>query len=236
MKKCLLVVLALFLLVGSVTFAEDKATDTELSSVRTKLKKAFPGMVVNNIVKADLPGLYEAEAGDSIFYYYPEKDLLFLGEIYTTDGKSLTAEKRLKKLPLDKAIKTGSGKNTIIEFTDVDCEFCRKAYTWLKDKNDITKYTFLTPIDKLHPKATEKSQYILSQKNPETRAEAYREAMEGKLDNTPLDGITEEARKMVNLHLDLGKKTGQTGTPLFLVNGKMISGADFPAIEKNLQK
>jgi thiol:disulfide interchange protein DsbC len=244
-KTCVALMFALTL--GSIAFADGTATtaanDTELSAVRTKVNQSFPRIPVKDIRKSDVTGLYELEAGDKILYYYPEKDIIFAGELYTKEGKSITAERmagiverKLKELPIDKAIKTGSGPNTVIEFTDPDCPYCRKAYEWFKTQTGITKYTFLTPIPQLHPRATEKAEYILSQKTPEAQAAALHDALEGKLDNNTLQGITEDGKKAVELHKSLGQKVGLNGTPLFFVNGRMVSGANFSAIEQNLQK
>jgi thiol:disulfide interchange protein DsbC len=33
-------------------------------------------------------------------------------------------------LDLDKALRIGTGKTTVIEFTDPDCPYCRKAYQY----------------------------------------------------------------------------------------------------------
>jgi thiol:disulfide interchange protein DsbC len=248
-KKCASMMFVLVLTLSSIAFADGTivsaavSNDSEISAVHAKVNQSFPSIIVNDIRRTDVKGLYELEAGDGILYYYPEKELIFAGELYNKEGKSLTAERveaiverKLKELPLDKAIKTGSGPNTVIEFIDPDCPYCRKAYEWFKTKTGITRYTFLTPIPQLHPKATEKSEYVLSQKTPESRVAALHDVMEGKLDNKTLEGINEDGKKAVELHKSLGRKVGLNGTPLFFVNGKMISGADYPGIEQNLQR
>jgi thiol:disulfide interchange protein DsbC len=247
-KKFASMLFVLVLSISSIAFADGTSVsavsnDSEISAVRAKVNQSFPRIIVNDIRRTDVKGLYELETADSILYYYPDKELIFAGELYNKEGKSLTAERveaiverKLKELPLDKAIKTGSGPNTVIEFIDPDCPYCRKAYEWFKTKTGITKYTYLTPLPQLHPKATEKSEYVLSQKTPESQAAALRDALEGKLDNKTLEGINDDGKKAVELHKSLGRKVGLNGTPLFFVNGKMVSGADYPSIEKNLQK
>src|SRR5574340_1146888 len=65
-------------------------------------------------------------------------------------GKSPAAEEQAGRvevikgvaLPLDKAIKIGDGGTTVIEITDPDCPFCRRASAYLSAKNDITRYVF----------------------------------------------------------------------------------------------
>ena len=87
------------------------------SDVRQALAKAYPGVKAGEIRSSDISGLYEIEAGPNIIYFYPEKDLLVFGEIWSKDGRNVTAEKnaqigaaRLKDVPLDKAVKIGNGR------------------------------------------------------------------------------------------------------------------------------
>jgi len=46
----------------------------------------------------------------------------------------------MKQVPLDKAIRIGDGKNVIVEFTDVDCQYCRTASSFLKDVGNLSRY------------------------------------------------------------------------------------------------
>ncbi len=196
------------------------------------LRKAFPGLPFDSIGQTDIQGLYEVVSGSNIFYYYPEKDYLFVGEIYVPPGRSITADKknelaasRMKDLPLDKAVKIGNGKNVVVEFTDPDCPFCRKAYEFLKNRTDITHYTFFTPL--AHPGAITKVYYILAAAD---KVKAYQEMFEGKSAVEPAGGYSETVKKLAQEHLSLGRTAGVTGTPTFYINGKLIVGADFQQI------
>ncbi len=196
------------------------------------LRKAFPGLPFDSIGKTDIQGFYEVISGSNIFYYYPEKDYLFVGEIYAPPGKSITAEKKnelasskMKNLPLDKALKIGSGKTVVVEFTDPDCPYCRKAYEYLKNRTDITHYTFFTPL--AHPAAINKIYYIFAAAD---KVKAYQEMFEGKSAVEPAGGYSEAVKKLAQEHLSLGRAAGVTGTPTFYINGKLIVGADFKQI------
>jgi thiol:disulfide interchange protein DsbC len=165
----------------------------------------------------------------------PRKYLLF-GDIFTTEGKSLTAEKKgeiaaalVKRLPLEKAVKSGNGKTEVIEFTDPDCPYCRKAYDFFKARTDVTVYSFFSPF--AHPAAVSKVHYIL---NSEDRAKAYREVFEGKTPVQPAEGYGDPVRKLAQEHLDLARSVGVSGTPTFFINGKQVVGADFRQIERLL--
>ncbi len=200
------------------------------------LRKAYPGLPFESISESDITGLYEVISGTNIFYYYPEKDYLFVGEIYAPPGKSITAEKksalaeaRIKDIPLDKAVKIGNGKTVVIEFTDPDCPFCKKAHEFFKNKTDITRYVFLTPM--AHPAAITKVYYILDAGD---REKAYHDIFEGKSAVEPAKGYSESSKKLAQEHLTIAKSAGVTGTPTFVINGKIVVGADFQKIEKLL--
>jgi thiol:disulfide interchange protein DsbC len=200
------------------------------------LHKAFPNLPVDSIVQTDITGLFEVVSGQNVFYYYPEKEYLFIGEIITTGGKNLTAEKKggiaakfVKNLPLDKAVKIGNGKTVVIEFTDPDCPYCRKASEFFKSRTDVTRYAFFSPI--AHPAAIMKVYYIL---NAGDKAKAYQEMFEGKDAVQPASGYSESIKKLAQEHMDLARSAGVTGTPTFFINGKQVVGADMPQIEKLL--
>jgi thiol:disulfide interchange protein DsbC len=202
------------------------------------LRKAFPNLTFETIEQTDINGLYEVVSGMNLFYYYPEKEYLFFGEIFTKDGKSLTAEKKgeiaaklVKNLPLDKAVKTGNGKTEVIEFTDPDCPYCRKAYDFFKARTDVTIYTFFAPF--AHPGAITKVYYIL---NADDKAKAYREVFEGKSAEQPAAGYSDSIKKLAQEHLDLARSVGVSGTPTFFINDKQVVGADFQKLEKLLSE
>ena len=209
----------------------------EIVKPETALRKAFPQLVFDKVEPSEIPGLYEVVTGQNILYFYPEKEYLIAGEIYNKERKSITAEKRMmisekliKELPLDKAVKMGNGKNIVIEFTDPDCPYCKKASEFLKSKSDMTRYVFFAPF--AHPAAIEKVHYIL---NAADKTKAYTEMMEKNLpvpapvDNAAIKALAQE-------HIALAKKMGVQGTPTFFINGKMVVGADTKQMEQLLRE
>ena len=165
------------------------ATDNE-TEVRQTLSKTYPNIRVGDIRNSDIPGLYEVEIGPNLVYFYPDKGLMVFGEIWTKEGKSLTAArreqlaaKRMGEIPLDKGIKIGSGRNTVIEFTDPDCPYCRKASEYLKGRNDTTRYVYFLPLA-AHKDAENKARFILCSND---KAKAYEEVMSGKHDDRKVD-------------------------------------------------
>ncbi|MHB8907731.1 MAG: DsbC family protein [Syntrophales bacterium] len=203
-------------------------------------RKNFPSLPLESMTPTDIPGVYEVVSGGRIAYYVPAQEYLIVGEIVNKDKKNLTrarsAEllaKRLKDLPLEKALKIGSGPHTVIEITDPDCPFCRKASEFLAARKDVTQYIFLFPLS-MHKDAEKKIDYIFCAKD---QAKAYEEAMAGKLDDMKFKVCDNaEAAELAKAHKEIGGKIGveSLGTPLFLVNGQFVQGANMPQIEKIL--
>ena len=230
------VFLTLCVLVIITTGASLQAATPEES-----FRKNFPDIPVESVTPTDILGVYEIVAGGRIAYYAPGPEYLIIGEIVTKERKNLTQArttelqgKKFKDLPLEKAVKIGSGPHTVIEITDPDCPFCRKASDYFATRNDVTRYVFFYPIPALHPNAAAKVPYILCAID---RAKAYEEAMTGKLDEmkfTPCDDAA--AAELFKTHKESGEKIGggSIGTPLFLIDGQVVKGANIPQIEKIL--
>ncbi len=222
------------LLLASASFAAGNETE-----VRHILSETYPNIKVGEIRSSEIPGLYEVEIGPNVIYFYPDKGLMILGEIWTRDGKSLTAArreelaaKRVREIPLEKGIRIGSGPNAVIEFTDPDCPFCRKASEYLKRRNDTTRYVFFFPLP-IHKDAENKARLILCSKD---RAKTYEEVMSGKHDQQKVEPCPDEkVSALLKEHGEIAAKAGVTGTPAFWINGSFVMGANIPVIEKVLK-
>jgi len=234
--KKLLSALVAMTMCASLSYAQENI------SIET-FRKAFPNVKADRIGEAEIAGLYEVQAGNNIFYFDPRKEYLLFGDIITREGRNISAEKRqdmlsrlVREIPLEKGLKIGKGKNIVIEFTDPDCPFCRKASEWFRKevREEVTRYIFFYPIAQLHPNAEAKARYILSAKD---RAKAYQEVMSGGLDKTDPGKLasTKEGAALLAEHKELAAKAGVFATPTLWVNGRHVSGADIPLIEKYLK-
>lgn len=209
-------------------------------TIEDNFKKLFPNIPVESISPTEIKGVYEIIAQNQIGYFAPEPGYLILGEIIDKNGANLTAKRRnenialkARDLPLDKALKIGNGKNTILEFTDPDCPYCRRASSFLSQKTDVTRYVFFLPLP-MHKDAENKVKYIFCANDT---SKAYEEAMQGKLDNQKYEICKKpEIDELVKAHKDASKKMGISSTPFFIVNGRAISGANRPEIDKALQQ
>jgi thiol:disulfide interchange protein DsbC len=204
-------------------------------------RMSFPKYPLDSITPTAVPGVYEIVVSGKIGYYAPGPEYIFTGSIMTADGKNLTQErsaeiqgKKFKDLPLEKALKIGSGPHTVIEITDPDCPYCRTASAFFAGRNDVTRYIFFYPLSSIHPNAEAKVRQVFCAAD---RAKAYEEAMTGKLDDMKFTPCKSgEADNLLKAHMEIGDRVGigGTGTPLFLIDGQIVNGANIPVIEKIL--
>jgi len=239
MKRKMMMVVFIFIVTG-VFFSMALAQTPEES-----MKKTFPNIKYDSIQPSNIKGLYEVIVGGEILYFSPEAESIIAGEIITKDGRYITREKqqelqtkaisaKMKDIPLDKAVTIGKGKHVIIEVTDPDCPFCRKASGFLLKQTDVTRHVFFYPLP-MHPQAKDKALYILCAKD---KAKAYEEAMTGKLDDMTFKSCNDDvqAQEILKAHNELAEKLEIRGTPFFFVDGKhAIFGADIPQLEQLLK-
>jgi len=236
MRKIITTVLA-FILTG-LFFTSGFAQTPEES-----LKKAFPKIKFQSLQPSNIKGVYEVIYPNGILYYAPEVESIIVGDIIARDGRNLTQDKqqeiltknikeKLKDIPLQKAVSIGKGKHRIIEITDPDCPYCRRASDFFSKRTDVTRDIFFYPMP-MHPQAKDKVLYILCAKD---RAKAYEEAMSGKLDNMKFKTCEEpQATELLKTHKDVAERLGVRGTPFFFVDGQTaVFGADIPRLEKLL--
>ena len=250
MKKAASIVLAMFYaaLAFVVTAqAADNQTnktvkinnDTLKMQIAEKLKDTK--ITVNSVGDTPVEGVYEVigNNGATLMYYAPQADVIIFGEMYDQSRKSITAARKIelqsakiKDIPLADAIRIGSGKNVVIEFTDPDCPYCRQAAKLFEGKN-VTQYVFLFPLKGLHPQAEDKCKYILSAADP---GKAYYEVINGWKDKDDLANLAvkDEVKNKVKKLEELGQKLGIAGTPAIWINGNYVPGVNQKMIESLL--
>ncbi len=228
-------------LVALITISQLACADE--ASLKKKIEAAYPKFKVESIVKTPYSGLYEVFMGGQIIY--TDEKLTFLiaeGQLVDPKTKKNITGERLEELtkidfnslPLDKAIKVvkGNGSRKIAVFSDVDCPFCKKLeQNELSNINNVTIYTFLYPLEQLHPNAAEKSKLIWC---ADDRVQAWNDwIFNNKLPKSagdcdvPLEQVGELARSI-----------GVSSTPtLIFSDGKRMPGAQpYQAIEAAMQE
>ncbi len=228
------------LLFGSLAAAASASGGDE-ARIKRLIETRFPKAEVSHVAKSNVLGLYEAMVGDRLVYTDAKVNYLFLGEIIDIERMvSLTGERMQKlrvlpwnELPLDLAIKAvrGKGEREIAIFSDTDCPFCRRLENELKDMDNVTMYTFLLPIESLHPDAARKSKMIWCAAD---RAKAYYDFM---LQNVmPISDVNCDSP--VEKVIALGQKYRINATPTMVFrDGRIVSGAlSRDALEKEFAR
>ena len=207
----------------------EAAAGVEAANVKKLLEQKFPGAQVSNVAKSGYLGLYEAQFDGQMVYTDAKVAYVLVGSIYDTATKQNLSEDRLRKLnrvawdslPLELAIKKvkGNGQRKLVVFSDADCPFCARLETELKGVDDVTIYTFLYPIDQLHPDAARKSKMIWCAPD---RLKAWDEFFaSGKLPDNKGDCETPLATLQ-----ELGQKMRVNATPtLVFADGSIVPGA-----------
>jgi thiol:disulfide interchange protein DsbC len=201
----------------------------EAANIKRLLEQKFPGAQVSNVAKTGYMGLYEAQFDGQMVYTDAKVAYVLVGSVYDTATKQNLSEERLRKLnrvawdslPLDLAIKKvkGNGQRKLVVFSDADCPFCARLESELKSVDDVTIYTFLYPIDQLHPDSARKSKIIWCAPD---RIKAWDEFFaSGKLPDNKGDCETPLA-----VTHELGQKLRVSATPtLVFADGSIVPGA-----------
>jgi thiol:disulfide interchange protein DsbC len=221
--------LALALPASAQDAAKSDAAAKELAAVKQLLEAKFPGAPIRNVSKSPYFGLYEAQLDERMLYTDGKVNYVIVGSVYDTATRTNLTEKRLKamnrlawdSLPLELAIKKvkGDGSRKLAIFSDADCPYCKRLETEMKGLDNVTIYTFLFPIDQLHPDSARKSAIIWC--SPD-RIKAWDEWFEsGKLPDNKGDCPTPIAKTA-----ELGQKYHVNATPtLVFADGSITPGA-----------
>jgi len=206
-------------------------------SVEEQFKKSFPKNHFESITPTAVNGIYEVYSADELYYYMPKGDILIYGSLVNKDGINLTRESHLKKMakkmtaiPLDGALKTGTGKITVVEFMDPNCYHCRQAYNYFSKRQDVNMNIFFFPLSQ---DSVNKIKHILCAKDS---VKTYEDVMSGKLDsNAQLTACSDQnVEEKIKAHIQYARQVGLRGTPLFYIKGEVVDGFDPPVIEKLL--
>jgi len=228
----LALVIALVLGLSSAVWAQTPATspvNAELAAVKKGMEQKFPGMEIRHVTKTNYGGLYEVVLPDQIVYTDAKTNFVLIGQLFDTAAKQNVTEARMREinrvpwdsLPLQLAMKKvkGTGERRLAVFSDADCPFCAKLEQELKAIDNVTIYTFLYPIDQLHPDAARKSKMIWCAPD---RQRAWDEFfVSGKLPDNKGD-----CGDPVAATAALGQKMNVTATPtLVFADGSLVPGA-----------
>ena len=224
MKSKVLAAIMLAYLGVATTFA---ATDAE-KEIAGKLRAQYPATQISDVHATGLAGIYEVDMGKNIGYTNSEGRFFLFGHIFDMTTQQDLTQQRIDalnvvdfaQLPLKDAIKTvhGKGERVVAIFSDPDCPYCRKLEQELPKLNNVTIYTFLMPLDGLHPEASKKAQAVWCSANKSQALEGY------MLHDKALD-LSKSCDNPIERNVQLGQKLGINGTPTLLsADGRVLPG------------
>lgn len=228
-----LAVLAAVVIAAAPAFAQEagKAAPLtpEAAAVKKVLEQKFPGAGIRGVVKTPYFGLFEVMFDDRMVYTDAKAKYLLVGAVYDTESKINLTEERQRKLnrvdfaslPLELAFKKvkGNGERKLVVFSDVDCPFCAKLEQELKSIDNVTVYTFLYPIDQLHPDAARKSRLIWCAPDRQKAWDAF-------FENGSLPDNKGDCEAPIAKIAELGARFKVSATPtMVFADGSVVPGA-----------
>ena len=234
MKKLLFITLMMFSV--QVVFA----ADADMEQVRKTLAKLIPAAEPDSIKAAPIAGLYEAVYGSQIVYMTADGRYMIEGDVFDvqkrvnlTENVRQTGRKKVLDTinennmivfkPKDKPV-----KHVITAFTDIDCGYCRKLHSEMKQYNDLgieVRYVAF-PRSGLQTPSYFKAVAVWCAKD---RNKAMTFAKGGaKLEQLQALAQVENAKECkdaVAKHFASAREIGISGTPtLFMESGQIVPG------------
>lgn len=202
------------------------------NAIRQSLKQALPGMEPDSIQPTKIKGVYEVMFGPKLFYVSEDGDYLIQGSLIDVRARQDLTEPRiaearaalLSKMGVPKMVvfKPSKAKHVAYVFTDIDCGYCRKLHSEIKQYLDAgieIRYLFF-------PRAGEGSDSFKKAVTvwcSENRNEALTKAKKGE----PLP--PRSCDNPISQHMVLGTQLGASGTPMIVTEKGSILPGYIPA-------
>lgn len=219
------------LLVGLACSAQSLAAESDdIATIKKVLSELMPQAQAESIKPAAMPGMYEAVFGPQIIYISGDGRFMFEGDLYDLKNRmNLTETKRSvgrAKTVHDMDEKTmvvfspaaDKVKYTITAFTDIDCGYCRKMHTQMKEYNDLgIAFRYMAyPRSGVDTPSYFKAVSVWCAGD---RQAAMTKAKAGE------NLAKADCETPIKAHMDAAKLVGVTGTPtMVLENGRVIPG------------
>ena len=194
----------------------------------------------------NLGNLYEVVINRSyhkqILYVTRDGKYIIAGALFDSKtGKNITAQREkeinrinLAELPLQDAvhIKFGKGGRKLIAIIDPECPFCRRSFSYLKNKN-VDLYVFFMPLS-FHKNALNWSKKVLCSENPSKTLLKLEE--KGEIP-TCKKNKEKEAENLLKKHILTAQLIGARATPTFVTSdGIKIEGLNRKELDSYLKE
>lgn len=208
--------------------AAEAGVDKELKSARQQIAERFGGIPQENINKSPIKGLYQVMIPPRMFYVSADGRFAVDGDVIDLENKTNVSEPQrggarlaaIQALGSDSMIsfKPKKTKHVVTVFTDIDCTYCRKLHSEIKNYNDAgIEIRYLAyPRAGIGSESYNKAVSVWCSKD---RNAALTDAKNGK------NIATTNCENPVATHFTLGGMMGIRGTPaLVLPDGQIAPG------------
>lgn len=239
--KSILAILSLYMSASALAHAQEALAPavppSELASIQKNLKLTYPKTRFSKISVTPVPGIYEVVMGRNVAFVDGSGRYFIFGRLFDMNSQeditSVSEHEQpavqkvdFASLPLDAAIKSvrGDGRRVLAVFSDPDCPYCKTLEQALATLDDVTIYTFLMPLEQLHPDARRKADAIWCSKD---RAAAWAALMrDGKAPAKSGKLAGEGCTAPHGVVQPLAQRLGIGGTPfLVAADGRTMPGA-----------
>ena len=230
MKRVTALLLAALAVVLAQVAGAEEAKD---EAVKAAMAKIFGPHAVESVSPAPLPGFSEVVMDGEVLYVSNDGHYLFQGNLIDMEARrNITEERRgsmrvaaIDAVPESSMIifPAAKPKHTITVFTDIDCGYCRKLHSEIKQYNELgisVRYLAFPRAGIPSPNYDKTvSVWCAADRNAAlTAAKAG-----GEVEKKSCDNPVEQEYK-------LGVKLGVRGTPtIFMSDGRMVPGYMPPA-------
>jgi len=227
MKKLLFCLLALVATtaLGAESASPDAAAQ---AAIKAAIAKKFPDIDVDEVRPSPMKGIYEVAMGADTAYVSADGKFLIAGDMYEIDTRTNVTEAGRQKTRIDAlaklderdmiVFKPQAVKHTITVFTDVECGYCRKLHSEVKQLTDLGIKVRYLAYPRAGPGTDDwrKMEAVWCSKD---RANAITEAKAGHEVKAP------QCSAPVAKQFKLGEQMGVRGTPaIFTSSGDYIGG------------
>ncbi|MEW8459817.1 MAG: DsbC family protein [Candidatus Thiodiazotropha endolucinida] len=213
--------------VGPV-MGEPTKQKAEIQKVREGVNKILKRGKISSVTPSKINGLYEVMVGPQLYYVSADGRYLLSGNMYDIETREDLTTPKVSHAKAEAIEAVGEAnmvvfapektRHTVTIFTDIDCGYCQKLHSEIKDYNDlgISVRYLMFPRAGIGSESFDKAITVLcsdDRNDAMTRSKAGEKLAKKVCDNP------------VEQHWALGKSLGVNGTPaIFLKSGDLLPG------------
>jgi len=225
--KYVLTALLCLAIVATTSAAPTDDEQAYIDEAQAKLNATFQNLTVTDFKPSPVDGLFEINIGGRVVYFHPDAEVLIFGEIFSKDGRSLTAESQalttarlIDDLPLEQAVIVGPEDGVpIVEFTDPDCPYCREYHNYVSGVGQSVKRIIFFET-RIHPSARPKAIHVLCATDQEA---AFMDVYSRDIPPNELN-TCDDGEALADAHLTISKSAGVDATPTLFLGRTSVRG------------